>query len=215
MSFDKEHARLGSLVAGLKEVEALQVVVWLIDNGEVPIKILKSCEEGIRRVGEHYEKGIYFISGLIMAGEIMNQVAALLQPLFKERIKGESTGRVLIGTVQGDIHNIGKDFLKTFLEAEGFEVKDLGVDVSPIEFVRQLTEYRPAVICLSALINIVYDSMRDTITLLREKMADEKISVPIIIGGGAVNEDVWKFVGADYWAIDAHTGIRIVQQIVS
>jgi methanogenic corrinoid protein MtbC1 len=165
-------------------------------------------------VGQRYEGQEYYISGLIMAGEIFREVMAMVQPLMEQRLAGNSSGQVLLGTVQGDIHNIGKGIVEVALRCFGFTVEDLGEDVSPRRFLEHIQKKPPDIIGLSGLLTVAYESMKETVRLLRENRVSDQPAIPVIIGGGTLNENVNHFVGADFWTTDALEGVRICQQIV-
>lgn len=212
---DCDHTLLISLLTELKENQVLEEVKKLLDSGDTPLHILEGCQEGMKYVGENYVEGQYYLSGLIMAGEIMRQVAELLQPVLENSVRGDSSGRILLGTVQGDIHDIGKNFVKILLNCSGFDVLDLGVDVAPSDFLDHTLRHNPDIIGISALLTVSYDSLHETISLLRKTIPAEKGFIPIIIGGGVINESVRKQVGADYWAPNALEGVKICQRLVS
>ncbi len=198
-------------VAALDEDGVLETVRQSLENGENPLEVIAACEAGMRLVGERYEQGIFYLSGLIMAGEIFRQVLEITQPALQATLKGSASGRVLIGTAHGDIHDIGKTIVHIALQSFGFEVEDLGVDVPPHRFVERALTWQPDIIGISGLITSSYESMRETIRLLR---VTQPSSIPIIIGGGMINEQICQFVGADYWTNDALKGVRICEQIV-
>jgi len=197
-------------VANLDEDGVLSLVQQALESGTDPLEIISACEEGMREVGEKYERGVFYLSGLIMAGEIFRQVLELTQPALQEALKGEASGRVLIGTAHGDIHDIGKTILHIALRSFGFQVEDLGVDVPPQRFVERAIAWQPNVVGISGLITSSYESMRETVRLLRAAAP----RIPVIIGGGMINEQICRFVGADYWTNDALKGVRICEQIV-
>ena len=201
-------------LADLDETYVLKLVQRLLDEGQDPLTIIKDCEQAMRLVGERYEGREYYLSGLIMAGEIFREVMALVQPLMEQQLAGSSSGRVLLGTVQGDIHNIGKGIVEVALRCYGFTVEDLGVDVAPQHFLEHIENNPPDIIGLSGLITVAYESMKETVKLLREKRTPGQAAIPIIIGGGMLNETVCRFVGADFWTTDALEGVRICQRIM-
>ncbi len=209
------HARLIQLITDLEERQVIQEAKQLLEKGDSPLGILRSCEEAMRQVGEHYERRLYYVSGLIMAGEIMRQITDLLLPYVEKQENGGASGLVLLGTVQGDIHDIGKNLLRMLLRGSGFRVLDLGVDVPPSRFVEGVLHHKPDIIGLSALLTIAYEAMRDTISLIRGETSEDARHIPTIIGGGFMNEKVCQYVGSDYWAPDAVTGIEICQRLVS
>lgn len=208
-------AKLITEVLELNEEVALRLVQERLDRGDDPLTIVEDCQEGMRRVGERYERGQYFLSALIMAGEIFRQVMEMAQPVIKARISGDASGRVLLGTVQNDIHDIGKNIQGMLLSCYGFTVLDLGVDVPPDEFVRQAAPFRPDVIGLSGLLTSSYDSMRETIAALRQAPDEQTARTPIIIGGGTLNEQVRQYVEADYWIANSMDGVRLCQRLLA
>jgi len=202
-------------VAELDEQVVLALVRKRLSDGDDPLSIVEECQEGMRRVGEHYEQERYFLAGLIMAGEIFREVMELAQPAIEAQISGGESGRVLLGTVQGDIHNIGKNIQGMLLSCHGFTVYDLGVDVPPSRFLAEARRVKPDIIGLSGLLTSSYDVMRDTITLLRNASVSELAGTPIIIGGTSITEQVCKYVGADYWIINSMEGVRLCQRLLA
>ena len=204
-------APLIAAIADLQEEITLALVRQRLEAGADPLLILKDCHEGMRQVGERYERNEYFLAGLIMAGEIFRQVMELLQPVVERQVSGQASGRILLGTVEGDIHDLGKNIVNMLLSCHRFVVHDLGVDVSPTTFVEQVARVQPHLVGLSGLLTSAYDAMRETIALLRA----EGYQGPIIIGGGQLSEKVCHYVGADQWTTDAVTGIELCQQLIS
>jgi dimethylamine corrinoid protein len=212
-------------VAELNEQAVLALVQERLAEGDDPLSIVEECQEGMRRVGEQYEQGRYYLAGLIMAGEIFREVMELAQPAIEAQIDGEESGRVLLGTVEGDIHDIGKNIQGMLLSCHGFTVYDLGVNVPPAEFLAQAKKVRPDIVGLSGLLTSSYDAMRDTIALIRDASATDASAtdasavgladVPIIIGGTSINEQVCEYVGADHWIINAMEGVRLCQQLLA
>jgi len=202
-------------VAELNEQAVLALVQERLSDGDDPLSIVEDCQEGMRRVGEHYEQGHYYLSGLIMAGEIFREVMELAQPVIEAQISGEESGRVLLGTVQGDIHDIGKNIQGMLLSCHGFTVYDLGVDVPPAEFLAQAKKVKPDIIGLSGLLTSSYDVMRDTVTLIRDASVPELADLPIIIGGTSINEQVCQYVGADHWVVNSMEGVRLCQRLLA
>jgi methanogenic corrinoid protein MtbC1 len=151
------------------------------------------------------------LAGLIMAGEIFSQVMELLQPVFERQISEQASGHILLGTVRGDIHDLGKNIVNMLLSCHRFAIRDLGVDVSPDLFGRQVTLMQPHIVGLSGLLTSAYDAMRKTVTLLRA----QGYRAPIIIGGGQISEEVRQYVGADYWTTDGATGIQLCKRLIA
>ncbi len=210
MELNESEAELSVLLADLKEEEVISQVSKSIKEGTDPLQIVEQCQKGVRLVGERYEKGIYYISGLIMAGEILHQVGEIVFPLLKSKLSGTDYGSVLLGTAEGDIHFIGKDIFKVLLQCFGFTVTDLGVDVPPKEFLAKTLEIKPHILGISCLLNSCYKAVLETINLVRS----ESRTVPSFIIGGIVDEQVCKYTGADAWADDAMAGIRLCQQLM-
>ena len=202
-------------VAELDEQAVLALVRKRLSDGDDPLSIVEECQEGMRQVGERYEQEQYFLAGLIMAGEIFREVMELAQPAIEAQISGGESGRVLLGTVQGDIHDIGKNIQGMLLSCHGFTVYDLGVDVPPARFLAEARRVKPDIIGLSGLLTSSYDVMRDTITLIRNASVSDLAGTPIIIGGTSITEQVCKYVGADYWIINSMEGVRLCQRLLA
>ncbi|NMC34166.1 MAG: cobalamin-binding protein, partial [Veillonellaceae bacterium] len=171
-------------VANLDEEAALSLLKERIEQGEDPFNVVEDCREGMRMVGQRYEQREYFLSGLIMAGEIFKEVMQVLSPIISQQTQGTVIGTVLLGTVAGDIHNIGKNILSMLLSSYGFTVHDLGVDVPPEVFVEKANEIKPDIVALSGLLTSSFESMKETIDLLHAKGEGLVAKTPIIIGGG-------------------------------
>ena len=209
---NETQTRLAAALADLRETEVLEIVRARMARGDDPLQIIEDCQAGMREVGERYTKRRYFLSGLIMAGEILREVMEIVMPSVEEHFSGNTAGRVLLGTVQGDIHDLGKNLLLMLLRGYRFDVLDLGVDVTPTKFVAEARAFRPQAIGLSGLITAAHATMRETVTALRTMMAEDGIQIPIMLGG-QVDEQVCRFVGADYWTTDAMEGVRLCQRL--
>lgn len=207
--------RLSALIADLEEEAVLALAQERLAAGDDPLQIIDDCNAGMQVVGQRYENGEYFVSALIMSGEIFREVVELAQPLLAKRANGQSLGLVLIGTVSGDIHDIGKNILGMLLSCHGFTVIDLDVDVPPAEFAQKAIETSPDIVGLSGLITASFDVMKETVTVLREKAASANVSFPILIGGSMIDEQVCRYVGADYWEKDAMGGVRLCQELMA
>lgn len=204
---------LVQVLADLQESEALEIVERRMERGDDPMQIIEDCQAGMREVGERYAQQRYYLSGLIIAGEILAQIMDRVLPAVEGQFSGKSAGRVLLGTVQGDIHDLGKSMLLMLLRSYGFTVLDLGVDVPPEKFVEAARDFQPQAIGLSGLITAAYSSMRETVAALRAMMDQDGAHIPILLGG-QVDEQVCHYVGADYWTIDAMEGVRLCQRLV-
>ena len=213
MPLTDNHAELSTLMAELQEEAVLDLVQQHIADGVDPLTIIDLCHKGMIKVGEYYEEGRYFIAGLIMAGEIMRQVGQQVFPLLESRITNGNTGSIVLGTVEGDIHFIGKDIFKELVRVHGFVVHDLGVDVPPSKFLAAIREFKPDIVGLSCLISAAYKSMQETIEFLKDNIPEEFAPRAYLIGG-QVTELLCEELGADYWTNDAMKGVRLCQQIM-
>ena len=208
------NSQLAQLVADLEEDVVLELVEKRISAGDDPLQIIDECNEGMREVGLRYENGEYFVAGLIMSGEIFREVVERIQPLLEQQAEGKLSGRVLVGTVSGDIHDIGKNMFGMLLSCHGFDVIDLGVDVLPSVFADKALEIKPDFVGLSGLITASFETMKETITALRQKSEEHGLSFPVIIGGGMIDDQIRQYVGADYWMPDAMAGVRLCQELL-
>jgi methanogenic corrinoid protein MtbC1 len=145
-----------------------------------------------------------------MGGEIFRQIMELLQPVVLNQVSGQASGTILLGTVQGDIHDLGKNIVHMLLGCHQFTVYDLGVDVSPGCFAEQACQIQPDLVGLSGLLTSSYDSMRETILRLREAGC----RAPVVIGGGQLNDGVFRYIGANHWTTDAVEGVELCRQLV-
>jgi len=196
-------------MAKMKEQEALSLAEKMLNAGENPLKVLALCREAVARVGKQFERGQYFLPELVMAGEMLKKISKMAEPFVKEEA-GEKTdriGNVVIGSVQGDIHDIGKDMVIFLLSVNGFEVQDLGVDVSAEEFVAAIREAKPQVVGMSALLTTVFGSFKETVKAIEE--AGLRDAVKIMIGGGTVTDEVREFSGADAYGRDAVEAVNL------
>lgn len=210
---DATRQELAELCIELEERAVLALARRLLDDEEDPLAIIAACEAGMRVVGERYAEGEYFISGLIMAGEIFREVLAMAQPAMERARGGEERGRVLLGTAQGDIHDIGKSIVDVALRSHGFTVHDLGVNVAPQTFAEKALELRPDIVGISGLLTTSYDSMRETVELLKSEVLPQYRPIPVVVGGGTMSDEVRRYIGADYAVRDALAGVHICERI--
>ncbi len=197
-------------VSSLEEADALAIVRQRLEEGDSPLAILDDAKTGLVVVGDRFQEGTYFIPELVFAGEIIKAVVELVKPHIPAIPDSKKRGRVLIGTVQGDIHDIGKNIVVFLLDANGFEVHDLGVDVPPEVFVENIQKLHPAVVGLSGFLTISYDSMRTTVEAITA--AGLREDVKIIIGGGTVDEAVRRHSGADAYGRLAGDAVTFATQ---
>jgi methylmalonyl-CoA mutase cobalamin-binding domain/chain len=186
--------------ATLGEVEAQ------LEAGSDPLAVIEKCRLGITEVGERFASGEYYLSELIMAADIFQRAMALIEPHLNVAAGGDARSSVVMGTVKGDIHDLGKNIVVILLRCEGFEVLDLGVDVPPERFVTALLEAEAPVVGMSCLMTTAFESMKATVQAIEEAGIRERVYV--MIGGGPVDERVCEHVGADLFARDAVEGIR-------
>jgi methylmalonyl-CoA mutase cobalamin-binding domain/chain len=212
---DRRPAALERRIADLDEHGALDEVRASLARGDNPLTIIEECQVGMRHVGESYQSGAYFISGLIMAGEIFREAMEILAPLMPEARSETEAGSIVLCTVQGDIHDLGKSILDMLLRSYGFTVHDLGVDVSPAEVVERTRALKPDIVGLSALLTSAEGSMKETVAELRSAAEEMGRPIPIVIGGGLVSEQIREWTGADMWANDAVKGVRIIRDAVA
>ncbi|MHA1386007.1 MAG: cobalamin B12-binding domain-containing protein [Candidatus Helarchaeota archaeon] len=197
-------SKLVEAITNLEEDEAIEITKERINSGEDPLKILDNVREAMTEIGRRFETNEYFLPDLMMSGEILRQVSDIITPKLKDSKSSNVIGKVLLGTVAGDIHDIGKDIVKFMLEANGFEVIDLGIDVPAEKFVDAIKESKPKVVALSGFLTIAFEAMKDTIEKI--KAAGLREGVKIMIGGGTVDDNIKEFAGADAFgdsAVDA------------
>jgi methanogenic corrinoid protein MtbC1 len=201
-----------SALADLKEEEALRILDEKLKAGEDPLRILEDVRRGMEIVGNRFAKSEYFISDLLYAGEILRDVTEKVKPRLSTTKGTKRLGKVIIGSVAGDIHDIGKNMVIFMLEANGFEVYDLGVDVPPEKFVEKIKATGATVVGLSGFLALAFDSMKQTIQAI--KAAGLRDKVRVMIGGGQITEDVRKYTGADAYGKDAMAGVSLVKKWV-
>lgn len=199
------------LIAELEEDKTLAEVRKALDEGTDPFSLVEALREGMSVVGNRYEAKEYFLPDLILSAEIFKQSIALIEPHLKNE-SALSKGIVVIGTVQGDIHDIGKNIVATVLRCAGYEVHDLGVDVAPQAFVDKTRETKAGLVAMSGLLTLAFDSMKNTVDALAE--AGLRNEVKVIIGGGPVNETVVKYSGADAYGRDPSEAVRLAEQFL-
>lgn len=196
-------------IAEMEDEEAIRLANEMIENGTSPLEILEACKNGMAIVGDRFEKGEYFVPELILAGEMLRQISDIVKPHLAAGGDSPKLGKVLLGTVNGDIHDIGKDIVHFMLEVNGFEVHDLGVDVPVATFVEAVKSDQPDVVALSGFLTLSYDAMRDTVAGLNA--AGLRDQVKIMIGGGTVDEQVRVFAGADAFGLDAMSAVNLAK----
>lgn len=199
-------------VADLDEKAAIRLAQEALAVGVSSVEVMRAVEAGMRTVGERYESREIYLAGLIMAGEIFYSVMEFAQPGLESELVGHASGRILLGTVAGDIHDIGKNIARLGFRTFGFTVEDLGENIPPEDFFEAAKRFKPDVVGLSGLVSAAFNSMRDTIALFRERAGELEHMPLFVIGGGTIDEHVGHFVGADHWTNDAMEGVRYCQR---
>jgi len=205
--------KLITAIVEMDEDQALAITKELLARGASPADILEDCRAAMEQVGKRFERGEYFIPELILAGEMLKSISAEVKPLVKQGSAVAKKGKILIGTVAGDIHDIAKDIVVFMLDVNGFEVKDLGVDVPVQTFVDEVKSYKPDIVALSGFLTLAYTSMKDTVDALKE--AGLRNKVKIMVGGGTIDAQVCSYAGADAFGRDAMTAVAIANQWVA
>ena len=202
--------QLVEAITDMREDEAVRMAKELLDKGTSPLEVLNDCREAMTAVGKKFEDGEYFVSELILAGEILKAISAEVKPRLKQGAGVKQGPKVLLGTVKGDIHDIGKDIVNFMLDVNNFQVTDLGVDVSPAVFIEQIKTLKPPVVALSGFLTLSYTAMKDTVDAI--KAAGLRDKVKIMIGGGTVDQQVCTYAGADAFGKDAMAAIELAKQ---
>jgi methanogenic corrinoid protein MtbC1 len=197
-------------IAEMNEEEALVLTRQLLKDGAEPVSILEACRVAMEEVGKRFEKGEYFIPELILAGEMLKSISEEVKPLMKQSAGGATGAKVLLGTVKGDIHDIGKDIVNFMLDVNGFQVKDLGVDIPPEDFVAAMKEFKPQVVALSGFLTLAYTSMKETVEAIAA--AGLRDDVKIMIGGGTMDQQICDYAKADAFGKDAMAAVALTKQ---
>jgi 5-methyltetrahydrofolate--homocysteine methyltransferase len=203
---------LKEAVIELREQDALRITDELLGSGVDPLTIVASCKDAMDVIGQRFAAGEAFIPELIMAGEIMKGITAKVKPHLTAQAAAAKLGTVVLGTVQGDIHDIGKDIVVTMLDIAGFAVVDLGVDVPAERFVQAVRERRPQIVGLSGLLTVAIEAMKSTIAEI--DAAGVRNGVRIMVGGAPITEQVRSYAGADGWGKDAVEAVELARQWV-
>ena len=204
-----QEKQLVEWLADMNEDDAFALAKrMLLEEGANPMRVLDLCRAAMDIVGKRFEKGEYFLPELVLAGEMLDNIGAIAKPLIKQAPGGEpkKLAKVLIGTVHGDLHDIGKNIVTFMLDINGFDVKDIGVDVPVETFLNEINAFQPDVVGLSGFLTLAFDSMKETIEAIQGAGMRNKIK--IMIGGGQIDEIVRSYTGADAFgtnAIDAVT----------
>jgi methanogenic corrinoid protein MtbC1 len=196
----------------LKREDVFETVKSRVENGEDALKILDDARQGMVAVGDHFQKGDLFLAEMMLSAEIFKEVVAILKPYLDSSRPREARGKVVLATLKGDIHDLGKNILVTFLEGQGFEVHDLGVDVEPSVLLEKCKEVKPDFVGFSALVTTVFQSMRTATDMLEE--AGLRETLKLMVGGGVTNAVLKEHLNADFQTTDAMEGVSYCLKVM-
>ena len=207
---NKEEQQLVDWLADMNEDDGLALAKkMLLEDKTDPLRVMELCRRAMDLVGKRFEEGEYFLPELVLAGEMLETIGAIAKPLIQQA-PGEvakKLGKVLIGTVHGDLHDIGKNIVSFMLDINGFEVKDIGIDVPVKSFVDEVKAYQPDVVALSGFLTLAFDSMKETIEAF--EAAGMRDQFKIMIGGGQIDETVRAYTGADAFGVNAVEAVNL------
>ncbi len=197
-------------ITDMREEEALKITDDLLKSNTDPLEVLQDCRQAMEIIGKRFEEGVCFVPELILAGEVLKEISVKVKPLIQEQAgSNEKRGKIVFGTVEGDIHDIAKDIVAFMLDINGFEVYDLGVDVSPAKFVEKVKETGATVVGLSGFLTLAYDPMKATVEAIKAAHLTE---VKVMIGGGQIDDQIRIYTGADAYGRDAMTAVALAKQ---
>jgi methanogenic corrinoid protein MtbC1 len=200
-------------IVEMEEEQSIRLVREMLEAGEDPQGILDAGREAMAMIGQRYEEQKYYLPELMIGGDILREMAEIVKPHIQAQTGNQAPiGKVVIGTVAGDIHDIGKDIVAFMLDVNNFEVYNLGVDVPAEVFVEKIKEVQPQVVGLSGFLTLVFDQMKATIQAIDE--AGLRDQVKIMIGGSAMDDAVIKYIGADAYGKDAGAAVRLAKEWV-
>jgi methylmalonyl-CoA mutase cobalamin-binding domain/chain len=192
-------------IVELERDKALSLAESRSKKGESPLQILEECRHGMSIIGERYQKGEYFLAELMLSADIFKEVTAILEPQLAKARPPKPAGRIVLATMRGDIHDLGKNLFGSLVKTRGFEVYDLGVDVAPARVVEKVKEVKPNFLGFSALITTAFTCMREATQMLDE--AGLRSQFKVMVGGGVTTPTVRDYVGADFQTTDAMEGV--------
>jgi len=196
-------------ITDMREDDALNITDEMLEKGTNPLEVLEACRLAMEVIGKRFEEGDCFVPELILAGEVMKGITDKVKPLMQEQTDdAKKLGKIVFGTVQGDIHDIAKDIVAFMLDINGFEVHDLGVDVPPAKFVDKVKETGATMVGLSGFLTLAYDPMKDTV----EALKDAGLDVKVMIGGGQIDDQIRVYTGADAYGRDAMAAVALAKQ---
>jgi 5-methyltetrahydrofolate--homocysteine methyltransferase len=204
--------KLRDAIVEMREDEALALTKTFVAAGGKAEEVLEICRQALEVVGNRFEKGEYFLPELVLAGEMLREISEIVKPLLATKGTGQakSAGTVVIGTVRGDLHDIGKNIVCFMLEVNGYKVVDLGIDVPVEKFVDTVREVDPPVLGLSGFLTLAFDAMKETVEALAEAGLRDKLKV--MIGGGQIDDAVRAYTGADAFGRNAMAAVILCRQ---
>ena len=205
-------SRIAELIVSLEQEQTLELVRVRSAAGEDPLALLEECRQGMLDVGQLFQEGEFYLSELMISGEIFKGAMAILEPYLEQVRGGDPIGIVVLATMRGDIHDLGKNIVATLLRVHNFEVHDLGVNVEPETLVEKVKEISPDIVGFSALITTAFESTRRATELLVEEGLRENLKV--VVGGGVTTPEFGEYIGADLQTLDASTGVAYCLEAV-
>ncbi|MPW26616.1 cobalamin-binding protein [Alkalibaculum sp. M08DMB] len=202
------------LVGELDEEQVMSILENFVASNPTEVdaqNVVGACQEGMAVVGDLFEKGEYFVGDLIFAGELLSEAINILKPAIGGGVTS-TVGTIVLGTVHGDLHDIGKNIFKSMSEAAGFEVHDIGIDQSVEAFVEKVKEVKPNIVGMSGVLTLALEAMKDTVDGFKE--AGIRDDIKIIIGGNPVTKEACKHINADAFTTNAAEGVKICQSWV-
>ncbi len=206
---------LKEAVVEMQEERALSLTRQYLEEGTDPMALFGTYQEALGEIGKRFEEEVYFIPELVMSGEMVNRAAELIKPHMPDTEGSageEKLGKILIATVEGDIHDIGKNIVTMILDINGFDVKDIGVDVPADTIVDTAEAFGADVIGLSGLLTLAFEPMKKVVDTLNERGLRDKYKV--LIGGGQLDAQVCKYTGSDAFVTDAVAGMNLCKEWV-
>src|SRR3990167_11503078 len=207
-----QEQNLVNWLADMNEDDAFALAKkMLLEEGADPLRVLELCRNAMDIVGKRFKKGEYFLPELVLAGEMLENIGAIAKPLIKQAPGGapKKLAKVLIGTVHGDLHDIGKNIVSFMLDINGFDVKDIGIDVPVKTFIKEINDYQPDVVGLSGFLTLAFESMKETIAAFEQEGMRDKFK--IMIGGGQIDETVRSYTGADAFGVNAVEAVHLCE----
>ena len=199
-----------NLLADLKENEVLEATKQRIESGEDPLKILEDSRKGMELVGKRFADGEYFLPELVFSGELLKEVTEIVKPHITQTLETKKIAKIVLGTVAGDIHDIGLNIVDFMLDVNGFDVTNLGVDVPAEKFVEAVKDTNAPIVGLSGFLTPAFDAMKETVEALEK--AGVRDNVKIMIGGGQIDDEVKKYAKADAFGKDAMAAVALAKQ---